>query len=196
MIPQPLEDLMKTLSKIPGFGRRSAQRAALHLLTHKDHLQKLQADLATVMRDTRTCSTCNNISLNDPCHICDDAKRQTTTMCIVEEVADLWAIERSGAFTGQYHVLGGLLSAIDGIGPDEIGLPQIMARIEKGEFKEVILALSASIDGQTTAHLIAAKLKNLGVEVTTLAKGLPMGAEIDYMDEGTLSFALQGRRNV
>ena len=196
MIPQPLEDLMKTLSKVPGFGRRSAQRAALHLLTHKDHLQKLQADLATVMRDTKTCGTCNSIALHDPCHICTDSKRQNTTLCIVEEVADLWAIERSGAFRGQYHVLGGLLSAIDGIGPDEIGLPKIMSRLQNGEFSEVILALSASMDGQTTAHLIASKLKPLGVEITTLAKGLPMGAEIDYMDEGTLSFALQGRRGV
>lgn len=196
MIPQPLEDLMKTMSKIPGFGRRSAQRAALHLLTHKEHLHKLQADLATVLRETKTCQTCQSIALNDPCHICCDTKRQTATLCVVEEVADLWAIERSGAYQGQYHVLGGLLSAIDGIGPEDIGLPKIISRIEasQGAITEVILALSASIDGQTTAHLIAAKLKAMGVDVTTLAKGLPMGAEIDYMDEGTLSFALQGRR--
>ena len=196
MIPAPLEDLIKTLGKIPGLGRRSAQRAALHLLTNKEHLNKLQHELSTVVNETKTCATCGNLAVEDPCHICTDTKRDDNLLCVVEEVADLWAMERSGAFTGRYHVLGGLLNALDGIGPEDIGIPQLVARVQKHGYSEVILALSAGIDGQTTAHLLAQKLGPLGVQVTTLAKGLPMGAEIDYMDEGTLSFALQGRRSL
>lgn len=194
MIPAPLEDLIKILGKIPGLGRRSAQRAALHLLTHKEHLHKLQHQLNTVLTETRTCDTCGNLAVEDPCHICTDTKRDESLLCVVEEVADLWAMERSGAFSGRYHVLGGLLNALDGVGPEDIGIPKLVSRVEGHGYKEVILALSAGIDGQTTAHLIAQKLQPLGVNVTTLGKGLPMGAEIDYMDEGTLSFALSGRK--
>lgn len=194
MIPTPLEDLIKTLGKIPGLGRRSAQRAALHLLTHKEHLHKLQHELETVQRETISCSTCGNLTTQDPCHICTDSKRDDGLLCVVEEVADLWAMERSGAFSGRYHVLGGLLNALDGIGPEDIGIPQLVSRVESYGYNEVILALSAGVDGQTTAHLIAQKLQPLGVSVTALGKGLPMGAEIDYMDEGTLSFALSGRK--
>lgn len=196
MIPAPLEDLIKTLSKIPGLGRRSAQRAALHLLTNKEHLHKLQNQLNTVVAETKNCSTCGNLAVEDPCHICADTKRDESTLCIVEEVADLWAMERSGAFSGRYHVLGGLLNALDGIGPEDIGIPQLVSRVETHGYNEVILALSAGVDGQTTAHLIAQKLQPLSVNVTALAKGLPMGAEIDYMDEGTLSFALSGRKSL
>lgn len=133
--------------------------------------------------------------MEDPCHICTDPKRDDSTLCVVEEIADLWAIERSGAFSGRYHVLGGLLSAIDGIGPDDIGIPTLLKRVTDGNFAEVIIALSAGVDGQTTAHLLSQKLQPLGIKVTALAKGLPMGAEIDYMDEGTLNFALQGRKS-
>ena len=196
MIPTPLEDLIKTLSKIPGLGRRSAQRAALHLLTHKEHLYKLQQQLETVLNETKTCATCGNLATTDPCHICTDTKRDEQTLCVVEEIADLWAMERSGAFAGRYHVLGGLLNALDGVGPEDIGIPQLISRVETHGYSEVILALSAGVDGQTTAHLINQKLQLLGVNVTTLGKGLPMGAEIDYMDEGTLSFALQARRSL
>ncbi len=195
MIPEPLEDLIRTLAKVPGLGRRSAQRAALYLLTHQEHLGKLQADLQTVQLKTKTCSVCSNIAMEDPCHICTDPKRDDSTLCVVEEIADLWAIERSGAFSGRYHVLGGLLSAIDGIGPDDIGIPTLLKRVTDGNFAEVIIALSAGVDGQTTAHLLSQKLQPLGIKVTALAKGLPMGAEIDYMDEGTLNFALQGRKS-
>lgn len=196
MIPAPLEDLIKTLGKIPGLGRRSAQRAALHLLTHKEHLYKLQHQLETVLTETKTCKICNNLAMEDPCHICTDTKRDDTLLCIVEEVADLWAIERSGAFGGRYHVLGGLLNALEGIGPEDIGIPHLVNRVQNHGYSEIILALSAGIDGQTTAHLVAQKLQPLGVNVTTLGKGLPMGAEIDYMDEGTLSFALNSRRSL
>ena len=196
MIPTPIENLIKTLGKIPGMGRRSAQRAALHLLTHKEHLQKLRHEIDIVLRDTKTCAVCANLSVQDPCEICTDTKRDETTLCVVEEIADLWAMERSGAFSGRYHVLGGLLNALEGRGPEDIGLPHLLKRVEAHGYTEVILALSAGIDGQTTAHLIAQKLQPLGVNVTALGKGLPMGAEIDYMDEGTLSFALQGRRSL
>ena len=193
MIPAPLEDLMKTFARIPGMGRRSAQRAALHLIPHPAVLARLQQDLATVSSQITSCPTCGNIDLVSPCHICASHKRDDRMLCVVEEVADLWAIERSGAFNGRYHVLGGLLSALDGRGPDEIGLPQLIQRIEAGSFEEVILALSAGVDGQTTSHLIAQKLLPQNLRVTTLAKGMPMGAEVDYMDEGTLHLALSGR---
>jgi len=194
MIPVPLEQLIKEFSNLPGIGKRSAQRMALQLLTHREGLGKLQQALSAVDAEIKTCSTCSNISLGDPCHICTDEGRDKTSLCVVEGVDDLWAMERSGAFKGYYHILGGVVSAIDGVGPEDLTIDQLVNRVKKGAFKEVILALGASVDGQTTAHLISRKLKPLGVDVSALARGIPIGAEVDYMDDGTLSLALKGRQ--
>jgi len=167
---------------------------ALQLLTHREGLGKLQQALSAVDAEIKTCSTCSNISLGDPCHICTDDTRDAGSLCVVEGVDDLWAMERSGAFKGYYHILGGVVSAIDGVGPEDLTIDQLVNRVEKGAFEEVILALGASVDGQTTAHLISRKLKPLGVDVSALARGIPIGAEVDYMDDGTLSLALKGRQ--
>lgn len=197
MIPQPLQDLIRKLGRLPGFGPRSAQRAALHLLTHKNDLQELVQQMVSVSEALKSCQACGNLSLTDTCEICTSEKRSPNLICVVEDVADLWAIERSGAFRGHYHVLGGLLSALDGIGPQDLRIPNLLSRVEVlGAETEVVLALSASVEGQTTSHYIAQKLRPLGVRVTALAKGLPMGADVDYMDDGTLSLALQGRAQI
>jgi recombination protein RecR len=197
MIPQPLEHLIKQLARLPGLGPRSAQRTALALLENRDQLLKLQQHLSTVGEAVKTCQTCGNLGLEDPCHICTDEKRDAHILCVVEGVDDLWALERSGAFRGRYHVLGGVISAIDGIGPDDLNVESLLKRVEQQEINEVIFALSASVDGQTTSHLITRKLKaiNPNLEVTALAKGIPVGADVDYLDEGTLSLALQGRQH-
>jgi recombination protein RecR len=166
---------------------------ALHLLTNKDDLAELQTAMDDVSNQVQTCTECGNIGLASPCHICVDDSRDKSTICVVEGVDDLWAIERGGIFTSQFHVLGGVVSAIDGVSPEDIGIPKLLERATNGDVKEVILALGASIDGQTTAHLIAGKLKAEGITVSTLARGLPVGAEVDYMDDGTLTLALKGR---
>ena len=196
MIPAPLDNLIKQLGRMPGLGRRSAQRAALHLMANRDDLSNLVENLQTVAAQVTTCHLCGNVDLQDPCAVCADETRDASILCVVEEVADLWAMERSGAYTGHYHVLGGVLSALDGIGPEDLRLKELIGRVDGGPFTEVILALSASVDGQTTSHFIAQKLEPMGVNVTSLAKGMPMGAGVDYMDEGTLSLALQGRKSV
>jgi recombination protein RecR len=197
MIPDPLNQLVKHLSKLPGLGPRSAQKAALHMLTSGDSLQQLQLIMKEVGEKVVTCSNCGNIGLDNPCHICTNETRDENILCIVEEVDDLWALERSGAFKGYYHVLGGIVSAIDGIGLEELLFNQLVKRLEKEKFSEVILALGASVDGQTTSHLISREIKSLypNITISTLAKGMPMGANVDYMDEGTLSLALQGRQS-
>jgi len=196
MIPAPLEDLIRHLSRLPGLGPRSARRAALHLMTSNTAMANLSHAMEEVARQVTTCTTCGNVDLTDPCHICANAKRDQSIICVVEGVSDLWAMERSAAFNGTYHVLDGLLSALEGVGPDDLRLGQLMERIQKGEVAEVILALSASVEGQTTSHFIAEKIRPLGVKVSTLAKGMPMGADVDYMDEGTLNLALNGRMAV
>ena len=192
-IPAPLDHLIKELSRLPGFGKRSAQRAALHLLTNQNKIEDVKQALTAVAEQVKTCHICGNISLSDPCHVCNDISRNDAIICVVEGVDDLWAMERSGAYTGMYHILGGVVSAIDGVRPEDIAIPSLIERVNKGGVEEVILALGASIDGQTTSHLISRKLAESGVKVTTLARGIPMGAEVDYMDEGTLHMALKGR---
>ena len=197
MIAPPLADLIKQLARLPGLGPRSAQRVALHLLTNKESLSKLQ-DQLTYVADTLTlCDQCYSITLSNPCDICQSPKRTPNQICVVKDIADIWAIERSGAFAGHYHVLGNLLSAMDGVGPEDIRIPQLIKKVEAldGEV-EVILALSASVDGQTSSHYIAQRLKASGAKVSTLAKGLPVGADVDYMDDGTLSIALSGRQEL
>lgn len=195
MLPPPLQNLLKTVSKLPGLGPRSAQRTVLHLLQKPEKLQKLQQELAEVASSIQTCQTCGNFTLNNPCDICTNPKRDPNLICVIEHVDDLWAMERSGTFQGKYHVLGGVLNALDGIGPDQLTIKQLEHRITNNEtpIQEVILALSAGIDGQTTAHLLASRLTPLNVKVTSLAKGIPMGASVDYLDEGTLQLALAGR---
>lgn len=196
LIPAPLQDLIKSLSHLPGLGRRSGKRAALALLAEPAKLRQLQEALQTVAKDVKTCTLCHTVDLQDPCHICANPTRDAHQLCVVEQVADLWAMEESGAFKGRYFVLGGVLNALHGVGVDDLRIPELLTRVQEGNVQEVILALSASMDGQSTAHLIAKKLKPLSVKVTSLAKGLPIGAGIDYMDSGTLHLALLGRQNI
>ena len=176
---------------------RSARRAALQLLKRRDTLLKPMAEaLALAAERVAICSTCGNLDTIDPCAICADVKRDPTALCVVEEVADLWAIERSGAFRGRYHVLGGVLSALDGIGPEQLNVAGLLARAGAPEIKEIVLAMNATIDGQTTAHYIADRLKGRPLQITRLAHGVPVGGELDYLDEGTLTAALRARRGV
>lgn len=194
MIPAPLEHLIKQLSKLPGLGPRSAQRVALELLQQGEKMTQLQRSLLEVANTVTPCGTCGNVGLDDPCHICTDVKRDGSLICVVEGVDDLWAIERSGSFKGHYHVLGGVVSALDGIGPNDVRMPELVRRVQAGGVSEVILALGASVDGQTTCHLISQRLRDTGVSVSMLAKGIPVGADVDYLDDGTLTLALEGRR--
>lgn len=197
MAEQEIERLVQLLSKLPGLGPRSARRAVLHLLKRKESLlDPLAGAMVEARERVRACATCGNLDTRDPCGICTDGRRDGRTVCVVEDVADLWALERTASFKGRYHVLGGTLSALDGIGPDELRVPELMARIEAEGIAEVILATSATVDGQTTAHYIADRLREKGVKVSGLAHGVPVGGELDYLDDGTLSAALRDRRPV
>jgi len=192
-----IDTLIKLLAKLPGLGPRSARRATLHLLKRREALLVLLADSLTAARDAvRRCGTCGNLDTVDPCGVCTDPRRDPSVICVVEDVADLWALERTGAFGGRYHVLGGTLSALDGVGPDDLQIPRLAARARAAEVNEVILATSATVDGQTTAHYIADRLADCGVRVTGLAHGVPVGGELDYLDDGTLSAALRARRGL
>ena len=190
-----IERLIGLLAKLPGLGPRSARRAALHLLKRKD---AVMTPLAKVLEETAAavtpCSACGNLDSRDPCGVCADPGRDGTQICVVEEVADLWALERAGAYRGRYHVLGGVLSALDGVGPEDLNIAGLLARAEAPEVTEVILALSATVDGQTTAHYITERLAGRDVGVTRLAHGVPVGGELDYLDDGTLTAALRARR--
>ncbi len=192
-----IERLISLLAKLPGLGPRSARRAALHLLKRKD---SLMMPLAAVLDETAgtigACGTCGNLDSRNPCGICADPGRDDSQICVVEEVADLWALERAGAFRGRYHVLGGVLSALDGVGPEDLNITGLLARAEASEAKEVILALSATVDGQTTSHYITERLVRVDVGVTRLAHGVPVGGELDYLDDGTIVAALKARRPV
>ncbi len=192
-----IDQLIQLLAKLPGLGPRSARRAALHLLKRRESLLlPLAQGLADAAAHVRTCGRCGNLDTVDPCGVCTDPRRDGTRLCVVEDVADLWAIERSGAFAGRYHVLGGNLSALEGVGPEELRIEPMIARLASDDVTEVILALSATVEGQTTAHYLAERLGASGVAVTRLAQGVPMGGELDYLDEGTLSAALAARRPV
>jgi len=190
-----IDRLIQLLAKLPGLGPRSARRAALHLMKRRETLLGPLAEaLAGAARAICNCSRCGNLDVRDPCAICADPERDGSVVCVVEEVADLWAIERSAAFPGLYHVLGGRLSALDGVGPEDLNVAGLTARLGEGGTKEVILALSATVDGQTTAHYISDRLKDAGVTVSRLAHGVPVGGELDYLDDGTLTAALKARR--
>ena len=195
MAVSELESLIQLLARLPGLGPRSARRAVLHLMSKRESLMlPLAASLTRVAQAIRTCSICGNLDSVEPCSICADGERDPTTLCVVEEVGDLWALERSGAFGGRYHVLGGTLSALDGRGPEELRIASLVTRAGQPDVKEVILALSATVDGQTTAHYIAERLSAVEVAVSRLAHGVPVGGELDYLDDGTLTAALKARR--
>ena len=195
MAVSPLDQLMSILAKLPGLGPRSARRTVLYLLKRREALMLPLIDaLQNAAHNVKGCSICGNIGGHDPCEICRDHARDKTVICVVEDVADLWALERSHAFRGLYHVLGGTLSALEGVRPEDLRIDSLMERIREGGVKEVILALNATVEGQTTGHFIAEQLTGAGVTVTHLAHGVPMGGELDYLDDGTLTAALRARR--
>lgn len=189
-----IETLIEMMARLPGLGPRSARRAVLHLIKKRGLLMTPLADaMHQVAASARECLNCGNIGSSEICDICTSEKRATGELCIVEDVADLWAMERGKAFKGRYHVLGGTLSALDAIGPDDLRIPKLRDRVEAESITEVILALNATIDGQTTAHYIAEQLEGR-VKVTSLAQGVPIGGELDYLDDGTISAALKARK--
>jgi recombination protein RecR len=194
---QEIETLANALARLPGLGPRSARRAVLHLMKKREStLQPLLAALQKVSETLSTCSTCGNVDTSDPCGICRDPRRDDRSLCVVEEVADLWALDRSRLFPGRYHVLGGRLSALDGVRPEDLTIDQLVSRVSKGGVDEVVLAMNATLEGQTTAHYLAERLEGFPVRLTQLAHGLPVGGELDYLDEGTLAQALRARRPV
>jgi recombination protein RecR len=190
-----IERLIQLLGRLPGLGPRSARRVALHLMKKRETLmQPLGAALADAARTIRACSVCGNLDTVDPCSICADPTRDHGLICVVEDVGDLWAMERGRIFSGRYHVLGGSLSALDGIGPDELNIAGLVNRVAASGVREVIVATNATVDGQTTAHYLAERLSELGVPLTRLAHGVPVGGELDWLDDGTLATALKARR--
>jgi recombination protein RecR len=190
-----IDALIEMMAKLPGLGPRSARRAVLHMIKKRAVLMRPLSDaLQTVSATARECVTCGNIGTTETCEICASPKRATGEICVVEDVADLWAMERSAVFKGRYHVLGGTLSALDAIGPEELRIPKLLDRVASEGVTEVILALNATIDGQTTAHYIAGELEKRSVTVTSLAQGVPIGGELDYLDDGTISAALKARK--
>jgi len=189
-----IDNLIEMMAKLPGLGPRSARRAVLHLIRKRALLLTPLADMMqTVAATARECLNCGNVGTSDICDICTSEKRANGELCVVEDVADLWAMERSGVFKGRYHVLGGTLSALDAIGPDELRIPRLIDRVQTEAITEVILALNATIDGQTTAHYIADQLDGQ-VKLTSLAQGVPIGGELDYLDDGTITAALRARK--
>jgi recombination protein RecR len=189
-----IERLIQLLAKLPGLGPRSARRAALHLVKKREQLLgPLSEALAVARERIVVCSTCGNVDTSDPCSLCRDQRRDDGLLVVVADIGDLWALERSGAVSGRYHVLGGILSALDGVRPEHLALDPLVARVSQGAVKEVILALNATVDGQTTAHFITDLLSHLPVKVTKLAHGVPVGGELDYLDDGTLAAAIRQR---
>ncbi|MHA3839666.1 recombination mediator RecR [Sphingomonas aestuarii] len=195
MASPEIDMLTQALSRLPGLGPRSARRAVLHLLKKRETaLKPLLAALGAVDDRLATCSVCGNIDTSDPCGICTDPRRDARSLCVVEEVADLWALDRSRLFPGKFHVLGGRLSALEGVRPEDLAIDVLVRRISEGGIDEVVLAMNATLEGQTTAHYVAERIEGYPVRVTQLAHGLPVGGELDYLDEGTLAQALRARR--
>ncbi|EJF80801.1 recombination protein recR [Bartonella sp. DB5-6] len=192
-----IERLIQLLARIPGLGPRSARRAALHLIKKKETLlEPLGAAIQTAVDKVCICSVCGNVDTIDPCSICTDPRRDDTTIIVVEDIADLWALERAKILAARYHVLGGRLSPLDGIGPDELKIAPLIQRVVENSITEIILAVNATVEGQTTAHYITDQLSNFSVKITRLAHGVPVGGELDYLDDGTLAAALQARTNL
>lgn len=189
-----LDSLIAQFAKLPGLGPRSARRVVLHLIRNQE---KLMLPLMTALVDThatiKTCTNCGNFDVNDPCHICSDTRRDPSQLCVVEDIADLWAIERSRIFKGYYHVLGGTLSALDGRGPDQLNIDSLLGRAATPDVKEVIIATNATVEGQTTAFYISDRLVDCNVQISRLAHGIPIGGELDFLDDGTLGAALKAR---
>jgi recombination protein RecR len=197
MASPEIEALVQALSRLPGLGPRSARRAVLHLLRKREAaMAPLLRALEAVNDRLATCSICGNVDTVDPCSICTDQRRDPRMLCVVEEVADLWALDRSRLFPGRYHVLGGRLSALEGVRPEDLSIDKLVARIAASGIDEVVLAMNATLEGQTTAHYIADRIAEYPVRLTQLAHGLPVGGELDYLDEGTLAQALRARRPI
>jgi recombination protein RecR len=193
--PRDIEQLIELMARLPGLGPRSARRAVLMLLKKRGTVMAPLAQvMAQVALNARDCQTCGNIGSTEICTLCSDQRRANGEICVVEDVADLWAMERGGAFKGRYHVLGGTLSALDAIGPEELRIPALVRRVDEDGVQEIILALNATVDGQTTAHYIAECLEGRAVKITSLAQGVPVGGELDYLDDGTIGAALKARR--
>jgi recombination protein RecR len=189
-----IERLIQLLAKLPGLGPRSARRAALHLIKRREALmQPLAKALAEAEAAVSVCGVCGNVDSRNPCTICADPRRDSSTLVVVEDVGDLWALERAMATRGRYHVLGGVLSPLDGIGPDDLNIASLVARVRAGGVSEVVLAMNATVEGQTTAHYITDRLAGAGVKLTRLAHGVPVGGELDYLDDGTLAAAMKSR---
>ena len=190
-----IDRLIQLLARLPGLGPRSARRAALTLLKKRESfMEPLAQALASAASSIKACSRCGNLDDVDPCNICRDEKRDDSVICIVEDVADLWALERTGSFKGRYHVLGGTLSALDDVGPEDLNIGTLVDRVNAGGVGEVILATNVTVDGQTTAHYIVDRLASSGVKITRLAHGVPVGGELEYLDDGTLTTALKARQ--
>jgi recombination protein RecR len=197
MASQEIEALTGALARLPGLGPRSARRAVLWLLKRRDTaLVQLSAALAAVQGSLVECAACGNIDTRDPCGICSDPRRDARSLCVVEDVPDLWALDRARLFQGRYHVLGGRLSALEGVRPEDLTIDRLLDRVGQGGFDEVVLAMNATLEGQTTAHYLAERLEGFPIRVTQLAHGLPVGGELDYLDEGTLAQAIRARRPV
>jgi recombination protein RecR len=195
MASAEIERLVQILARLPGLGPRSARRAVLQLLKKREALMRpLAVALEDAAEKVHACSACGNLDTQDPCVVCRDETRDTGLICVVEDVADLWALERAGIFKGRYHVLGGVLSALEGVGPEDLNIAPLVDRARSGAVREIVLATSATVDGQTTAHYVTERLKGVSVAVTRLAHGVPVGGELDYLDEGTLAAALKARR--
>ncbi len=192
-----IEQLIKLISKLPGLGPRSARRAALHLIKKKDQVMvPLASALNEAIEKIVECSTCGNVDTSNPCSICSDERRDHSLICVVESVGDLWALERAEVIKGQYHVLGGTLSPLDGIGPEDLKLGKLIERASETQVTEVLLALNATVEGQSTAHYITEQLIPTGVKISRLAHGVPVGGELDYLDEGTLAAAIKARKEL
>lgn len=197
MASQEIETLAAVLARLPGLGPRSARRAVLWLVKRRETMLVQLLDALAAMRENLTeCEICGNVDTRSPCGICADSRRDGRSLCVVEDIADLWALDRAKLFTGHYHVLGGRLSALDGVRPEDLTIGKLMARLEAGGIDEVVLAMNATLEGQTTSHYLAERLEGFAVRVTQLAHGLPVGGELDYLDEGTLAQALRARRPV
>tara|TARA_A100001037_G_scaffold239056_1_gene218561 strand:- start:366 stop:959 length:594 start_codon:yes stop_codon:yes gene_type:complete len=197
MAVNAIDRLVQLFARLPGLGPRSARRAVLFLIKRRESLMlPLAQGLGDAAEDIKSCEICGNMDVDDPCHVCADSRRDETTICVVEDVADLWAIERTSSYNGLYHVLGGTLSALDGVGPEDLSISDLITRARFDKVVEVILATSATVDGQTTAHYVAERLAGCGVKISRLAHGVPVGGELDYLDDGTLSAALKARRAV
>jgi recombination protein RecR len=197
MAAPEIDRLIQVLARLPGLGPRSARRAVLHLMKKRETaLQPLLAALQNVADKLSVCSTCGNVDTSDPCSICRDPRRDEKMLCVVEEVADLWALDRSRLFPGRYHVLGGRLAALEGVGPEDLSIDQLVRRVSAGGVEEVVLAMNATLEGQTTAHYLAERLEGFPIRLSQLAHGLPVGGELDYLDEGTLAQALRARRPI